>query len=123
MTYSQAIKIFNYSGRKTLRTIFDYLSNEWNNTLLSEKETLLKDLISEKQTLSFFLEEYINLYTKELYNKDYVIFAIPKSLEIIYRNSKDEYFKTMLKIQYLYFIENSIIHKQFKLQTPSFIKK
>lgn len=120
MTYTQAIKKFNYSGRKTLRTIFDYLSHEWNNTILSEKENILKDLI-ENQSLTYFLEEYIKLYSKELHNKEYVVFAIPKSLDIIYRKSEDSIFKEMLKKQYLDFYNNSEIGKEFELHTPLLI--
>jgi len=103
MTYNEAIKRFNYSGRKTLRTLFDYLSHEWSYTLLDEKANILKELISEKYPLKYYLEEYITFYTKELYNKAYVVDAIPKSLEIIIRNCKNAEFKEELTSQYLAF--------------------
>ena len=122
MTYNQAIKKLNYSGRKTIRTVLDYLSHEWSYTLISDKENILKDLLSGNKNLRNFLDEYILFYTKELYNKEYVVQAIPKSLEIIYKNSKNEEFKTLLVKQYKDFIENSSLSKNYELEIPYFIK-
>ena len=122
MTYNQAIKKLNYSGRKTTRTVLDYLSHEWSYTLISDKENILKDLLSGNKNLRNFLDEYILFYTKELYNKEYVVQAIPKSLEIIYKNSKNEDFKALLVKQYKDFIENSSLNKNYELEIPYFIK-
>lgn len=122
MTYNQAIKKFNYSGRKTLRTVLDYLSHEWNDTLLNQKSNILTELITEKNPLTYFLEQYINFYAKELYNKEYVILAIPKSLEIIYSKSEDEEFKTLLFNQYVDFMIESNLSLEYKIQIPAFVK-
>ncbi|MFT4645063.1 MAG: hypothetical protein ACI8ZX_001474 [Planctomycetota bacterium] len=123
MTYNQAIKKFNYSGRKTLRTVLDYLSHEWNDTLLEQKSDILSDLITENYSLTYFLEQYINFYAKELYNKEYVILAIPKSLEIIYSKSTDEDFQNLLIKQYLDFMLQSNLCLEYKIEIPAFIKK
>ncbi len=123
MTYNQAIKRFNYSGRKTLRTLFDYLSHEWTYTLTEEKANILKELISEKYSLQYYLDEYIQFYTKELYNKAYVVQAIPQSIDIIIRNCKDEDFKNFLSNQYDSFMKNSKLNTEYELKVPDFIKK
>jgi hypothetical protein len=123
MTYNQAIKKFNYSGRKTLRTVLDYLSHEWNDTLLEQKSDILSDLITENYSLTYFLEQYINFYAKELYNKEYVILAIPKSLEIIYSKSTDEDFQNLLIKQYLDFMLQSNLCLEYKFEIPAFVKK
>lgn len=123
MTYNQALKKFNYSGRKTLRTVLDYLSHEWSDTLLEQKSNILNELITSNYKLTYFLEQYINFYAKELYNKEYVILAIPKSLDIIYSKSSDEDFKKLLTEHYLDFMLESNLSLEYKIQIPAFIKK
>ena len=90
---------------RTLRTLFDCLSSEWESTTFEQKEKLLTKLVEVDETLSYFIEGYTYFYTKELANKAYVVEALPKSIRLLYLNVKDEKLKTQLLKIYCNFEE------------------
>ena len=73
---------------KTLRTIFDYRSQEWTETSLEEKLQILKSLLDHNGvTLETLIIGYKHYYSSELSNKSHVIKSLEKSLEILLENA------------------------------------
>lgn len=110
MHYQEKVdEIFKYMHRpRTLRTLFDCLSSEWESTTFEQKEKLLVKLLEVDNTLNYFIEGYIHFYTKELANKAYVVIALPKSINLLSQNIKDETLKVeLLKIK-ANFVENHL---------------
>ena len=69
---------------RTLRTLFDPASSEWDDTTISKKIEILKTLIdSEKITLAQILSGYINFYKNELANKAHVVDSLENGLAIL----------------------------------------
>lgn len=83
-------------SNRTLRTLFDCFSHEWEETSFEKKEELLMKLYLSNQTLEFYIEGYKKFYTEELANKAYVVDAIPKSIRILVLNVKDELLRAAL---------------------------
>lgn len=76
------------SPHRTLRTLFDHLSDEWNRTTLDQKVDMLQRILqSEKITLPVLLLQYRYYYEEELANKAYVVDAIEDSLEILLQHA------------------------------------
>ena len=77
-----------HSPHRSLRTIFDPSSNEWNRTTIDKKLDMLQRILNTKEiSLSVLLYVYRNYYTEELSNKAYVVDAIPDALEILLEHS------------------------------------
>ncbi|WP_332025485.1 hypothetical protein [Kaistella sp.] len=77
-----------YSPHRTLRTVFDYLSDEWTRTTIDKKLEILEQMLDTGEiTLGFILNEYRHYYTEELSNKAYVVDAIEDSFEILLEHS------------------------------------
>lgn len=76
------------SPHRTLRTLFDNLSDEWTRTTLDQKIDILERILnSDKIELPGLLMEYRHYYTEELSNKAYVIDKIEDSLEILLQHA------------------------------------
>lgn len=76
------------SKHRTLRTVFDPLSDEWTRTTMEKKlEILEKVLQTKKITLPELLMQYRYYYEEELSNKAYVVDAIPDALELLLQHS------------------------------------
>jgi len=74
----------SYYKHRTLRTVFDPYSSEWNDTTIDEKIKILKTIIdSNKISLSELINSYKWFYTESLSNKSHVIDALEDSLIII----------------------------------------
>ena len=61
-------KIFNNGSmwsHRTLRTVFDPYSSEWNDTKMDEKISILKKLAASGESLEFVIEEYKDYYTED----------------------------------------------------------
>ena len=77
-----------YSPHRTLRTLFDPLSDEWSRTTVVKKlEILEKVLQTKKITLPELLMQYRYYYEVELSNKAYVVDAIPDALELLLQHA------------------------------------
>ncbi|WP_188442848.1 hypothetical protein [Planktosalinus lacus] len=78
----------SYYKHRTLRTLFDPNSNEWNHTTIEEKLEILKKILdSNKITLKELILGYKNFYTFELANKEHVLSSLEDSLIIILQNT------------------------------------
>lgn len=67
-------KIFNNGNlwkHRTLRTVFDPYSAEWNETNIETKINILRKIIADGENLEFVIAEYKHFYKKEL-NKSHV---------------------------------------------------
>ena len=73
---------------RTLRTIFDPNSSEWNDTTIEKKLKILKKILeSKKINLEKLINAYKNFYTKELSNKGHVINSLEDGLLILLQNA------------------------------------
>ena len=73
---------------RTLRTVFDPNSSEWDETTIDKKlEILKKILASNKATLDEILHVYKHFYHHELSNKGHVINSLQDGLSILLTNS------------------------------------
>ena len=73
---------------RTLRTLFDPQSSEWNETTIEKKLEILKKLLeSKKVTLEEIIRGYKNFFKNELVNKGYVVDSIEEGLAILLTNS------------------------------------
>lgn len=73
---------------RTLRTIFDPNSSEWDDTTIDKKLEILKKLLnSNKVTLDEILNGYKHFYQSELSNKGHVVNSLQDGLSILLSNS------------------------------------
>lgn len=73
---------------RTLRTVFDPNSSEWDETTIDKKLEILKKLLaSNKATLDEILHSYRHFYQHELSNKGHVINSLQDGLSILLTNS------------------------------------
>ena len=59
-------KIFNNGSmwpHRSLRTVFDPYSSEWNETKMDKKIAILKKIVESGENLEFVIEEYKEYYT------------------------------------------------------------
>jgi hypothetical protein len=91
MHYQEKIdKIFgkgNLWKHRTLRTLFDPYSSEYNDTTLDRKLEILKTIKDNKIDLKELLDEYKEFYTEE--NKIHVVDVANEGLERLIKNLKD----------------------------------
>jgi hypothetical protein len=76
---------------RTLRTLFDNQSSEWDNTIMEKKEEIFDKLMSSGRPLKSWLVGYIFFYTHELANKEHVISRLPNTLLELANNLKPKY--------------------------------
>ena len=81
---------------RTLRTLFDHLSDEWGRTNFDQKEELLMKLYLSNEPISFYVNGYTKFYTEELHNKAYVVDSLSKSVRMLIMNVKDELIRSSL---------------------------
>lgn len=73
---------------RTLRTLFDPNSSEWDETTIDKKLEVLKKLLDgNKITLDEILNGYKHFYQHELANKGHVINSLQDGLSILLTNS------------------------------------
>jgi len=73
---------------RTLRTLFDPNSSEWDETTVEKKLEILKKLLaSDKTTLDEILHGYKHFYQHELSNKGHVINSLQDGLAILLTNT------------------------------------
>lgn len=73
---------------RTLRTLFDPSSSEWNQTSIDKKIEILKKILnSNKITLDEILNGYKHFYQNELANKGHVLNSLQDGLSILLTNS------------------------------------
>ena len=74
----------DFYKHRTLRTVFDPYSSEWNDTNIDEKVRILKKILdSKKITLKELIDSYKWFYTETLSNKSHVIDSLEESLVIL----------------------------------------
>lgn len=83
-------------SNRTLRTLFDCLSHEWEETTFEKKEEMLMKLYLSDKSLDFYIEGYKDFYKNELANKAYVVDALAKSVRMLVLNVKDELLRAAL---------------------------
>lgn len=85
MHYQQKLdKIFGKGSlwkHRTLRTLFDPNSNEYNQTTMDKKIEILNTIRENKIDLNELLDEYKEFYTEE--NKIHVVDIADEGLEIL----------------------------------------
>ncbi|QIY83352.1 hypothetical protein HER18_07325 [Chryseobacterium sp. NEB161] len=90
MHYQQKLdKIFskgNLWKHRTLRTLFDPNSSQYNQTTMEKKIEILKIIRENKIDLVELLNEYKEFYFEE--NKIYVVDTADEGFEILLRNEK-----------------------------------
>lgn len=108
MHYQEKVDdIFNGMHRhRTLRTLFDCLSHEWESTTFEQKEKLLLTLYHSDKPLTFYIEGFQYFYRNEVANKAYAADYVPQSLRLLILNAKDEDLKKELKEIYSNFEGN-----------------
>jgi hypothetical protein len=99
---------FMYKHR-TLRTLFDCQSHEWDQTDMNKKLMLVELLIDSGMTLKEWILAYKKFYETELDNKQHVPRTINDSLLVLYQNASQD-----LKFK----IYNSIMPVQNNFQEP-----
>jgi hypothetical protein len=73
---------------RTLRTLFDYSSEEWKETSIDEKLQIIRTILKRRKiTFEDLILEYKNFYSTELKNKSHVLKSLEKSLEILLENA------------------------------------
>ena len=73
---------------RTLRTLFDPNSSEWDKTDIDKKLEILKKLLDvSKITLDEILKGYKHFYQYELDNKGHVLNSLQDGLAILLTNS------------------------------------
>ena len=78
----------SFYKNRTLRTLFDPYSSEWNDSTLNEKIEILKTLLaSNKITLEEILSGYTHFYQHELVGKEHVINSLQDGLTILLNTS------------------------------------
>ena len=74
----------NLYKHRTLRTLFDVNSSEWNETSVEKKNQILKKILeSDKITFEQLILGYKNFYKNELVNKEHVLNSLEDSLLIL----------------------------------------
>lgn len=72
---------------RTLRTIFDPFSSEWEQTSIERKIEILRIILnSEKISLSTLVSSYKYYYSTEIKNKKHVLDSLEDSLIILNQN-------------------------------------
>ena len=88
MHYQQKIdKIFGKGSlwkHRTLRTLFDPNSSEYNQTTMDKKLEILKKIKDNNIDLTELLNDYKEFYTEE--NKIHVVDVADEGLEILIKN-------------------------------------
>jgi hypothetical protein len=78
----------SFYRHRTLRTLFDPDSSEWNDTTIEKKLKILKKILeSKKISLDKIILGYKRFYTKELANKQYVINSLEAALAVLLQNA------------------------------------
>jgi len=78
----------SFYQHRTLRTLFDPYSSEWNETTIEKKlEILKKILASDKITLEQLISGYKNYYQHELANKGHVLNSLDSGILILLQNA------------------------------------
>lgn len=73
---------------RTLRTLFDPSSSEWNDTTCEKKIEILKKILgSKKISLNNLILGYKHFYAKELANKGHVLNSLQDGLIILLQNA------------------------------------
>lgn len=105
MHYQEKVdEIFKYMHKyRTLRTVFDCLSHEWESTTFEQKEKLLLKLYNSNQPISYFIKGFQYFYRNEVANKAYAANYVPQSLRLLIINIKDESLKKELNEIYCKF--------------------
>lgn len=93
---------------RTLRTLFDCLSQEWESTNFAQKESLLLKLFHSDKSIEYYIEGFQNFYRNEVAHKAYAANYVPQSLRLLVLNVKDEALRKALHKIYINFgeIEN-----------------
>jgi hypothetical protein len=92
MHYTERVdKIFNTTlhEHRTLRTLFDNQSSEWNETSIEQKNLLLEKMVESGYPLQDWIDDYHEFYVMEL-NKDWAVDSIESSLSFLKENCKDQ---------------------------------
>lgn len=110
MHYQEKVdEIFKSMHRhRTLRSLFDCLSHEWESTTFEQKEILLLKLFNSNKSIEFYIEGFQNFYRNEVAHKAYAANYVPQSLRLLVLNVKDEALRKALHKIYINFgeIEN-----------------
>jgi len=73
---------------RTLRTLFDPNSSEWNETTIERKVEILKKILdSKKISLGSLISGYKSFYSNELTGKKHVLNSLEDGLIILLQNS------------------------------------
>jgi len=75
---------------RTLRTLFDPYSSEWNETSMEKKIAILDKILATDYPLSGWIDDYKKFYTKELTNKSHVVKSIPDALKRLSKNGSEK---------------------------------
>ena len=74
----------DYFKHRTLRTLFDPNSSEWNDTTVEKKLEILKTILdSGKISLWELILRYKLFYTHELENKGHVVDSLEEGLVVL----------------------------------------
>ena len=88
---------------RTLRTLFDCLSHEWESSTFKQKEVLLLKLLNSDKSIEFYIEGFQNFYRNETAHKAYAAEYVPQSLRLLILNVKDEALRKALHKIYINF--------------------
>ena len=92
MHYQEKLdKIFGKGSlwkHRTLRTLFDPFSSEYNQTTMEKKLEILRTIRDNGIDLTKLLYDYKEFYTEE--NKIHVVDVADEGLEILLRNETNE---------------------------------
>lgn len=78
----------NLYKHRTLRTLFDPNSSEWEHTTIEKKLEILKKILDSGQiTFQQIIKEYKYFYSTELANKAHVLKSLDEGLMILLENA------------------------------------
>jgi hypothetical protein len=107
--YSERVdKIMGFSlyRHRTLRTLFDCHSSEWDHTSMDKKLMLLELLMDNDYPMQNWISDYKDFFTLDLIGKGYVVDALPRSLVIMYKSASSDLrfkiFKSFVRCQELH---------------------
>lgn len=105
---SRLDKIMGFSNyrHRTLRTVFDCYSSEWDHTSMEKKLMLLEIIIDSNYALEDWIADYKTYYSEELMHMKYVIASLPDALVALYKSAspqlKQKLFSALVKCAEIY---------------------
>jgi hypothetical protein len=88
---------FSLYRHRTLRTLFDCHSTEWELTSMDKKLLILELLIDSSYSLNLWISDYKEYFEEDLVGKKHVTQSLGNSLRLLYKNASPDLKSKMYK--------------------------